>query len=91
MIYTFQNGKQRKELSKTEWLDIFQCSSTTFNLYVNTKYTIEINGKVYKAYKKKYKDTIKLRPVIDINHSIHNWELIKKESTRDYEKRNRYI
>ena len=32
--------------------------------------TIEINGKVYKAYKKKYKDAIKLRPVIDINQPI---------------------
>ena len=92
LMYTLQKGKQRKELSKTEWLDFFQCSENTFYLYVNAKYTIEINGKVYKAYKKKldsrYKDAIKLRPVIDINHSIHDWELIKKERKRDYDKRN---
>ena len=98
MLYTFQKGSERKTMSRKDWAKFFNCTTQAISRYATPKYYLEIDGKIYPAIKNphKPKTTRKtkwgtLKPILKITHPIYDWEFIKKESTRDYDKRNGYI
>ena len=88
VVYILQKGDELEAKTCEDWVNFFNIARSTFYAYINSKYTIEINGKSYSATKQSKRQRQYIQLVVNINHPIHDWKVIKKEKLRNYDKRN---
>ena len=88
-VFTLRNGNITRTLTKQQWATFFNISERTFMKCIKPSHYLEINGKEYPAISHTYQHVkvprLPLQTVLNINHSIHDWEFIKEERRIDYE------